>query len=144
MIERPVHVGDALKAGQLVARLDPQIQNSSARSAEANLASLEATLTQARRTFSGQQQLLKDGWTPRANFDEAQQKLLSAEAQVDSAQAQLRSAREQQGYPTLFADASGAVTSVGAEPGEVVHAGQTVVQLARQGGRALSSTCLSS
>ncbi len=135
MIERPVHVGDVLKAGQLVARLDPQIQDNTARSAEANLASLEATLTQARLTFSRQQQLLKDGWTPRANFDEAQQKLLTAEAQVDSARAQLRIAREQQGYTALSADASGAVTAVGAEPGEVVHAGQMVVQLARQGGR---------
>ena len=83
MIERPVHVGDVLKSGQVVARLDPQIENNSARSAEANLASLEATLTQARLTFSRQQELLKEGWTPRANFDEAQQKLLSAQAQVE-------------------------------------------------------------
>ena len=35
----------------------------------------------------------------------------------------------------LSADASGAVTAVGAEPGEVVRAGQMIVQLARQGGR---------
>ena len=49
--------------------------------------------------------------------------------------AQLRTAREQQAHTALFADAPGAVTAVGAEPGEVVHAGQTVVQLARQGGR---------
>ena len=54
-------------------------------SAAANLASIEAVLTQARLTFSRQQQLLKDGWTPRANFDEAEQKLLTAQAQVDSA-----------------------------------------------------------
>jgi membrane fusion protein, multidrug efflux system len=135
MIERPVRLGDALKAGQLVARLDPQIQDNALRSAEANVASAEAVLTSARLTFSRQQQLLKDGWTPRAQFDEAEQKLLSAQAQVDSAKAQLRTAREQQSYTALSADASGAVTAVGAEPGEVVHAGQMVVQLARQGGR---------
>ena len=40
MIERPVNVGDVLKAGQVVARLDPQIQQNALRSAEANLASL--------------------------------------------------------------------------------------------------------
>ena len=85
MIERPVHVGDVLAAGQVVARLDPQIQQNALRSAEANLASIEAVLTQARLTFSRQQELLKDGWTTRANFDEAQQKLLTAQAQVDSA-----------------------------------------------------------
>jgi membrane fusion protein, multidrug efflux system len=135
MIERPVHVGDRLAAGQVVARLDPQIQQNALRSAEANLASMEAVLTQARLTFARQQELLKDGWTTRANFDEVQQKLLIAQAQVDSAEAQLRTAREQQSYTVLSADAAGAVTAVGAEPGEVVHAGQMVVQLAREGGR---------
>ncbi len=133
MIERPVHVGDVLTADQLVARLDPQIQDNALRSAQANLASLEAVQTEARLTFSRQQQLLKDGWATRANFDDAQQKLLTVEAQVDSAQAQVRIAREQQGYTMLFADPPGAVTAVGAEPGEVVHAGQTVVQLVMRG-----------
>ena len=128
-------MGDVLKAGQVVAKLDPQIPNNALRSAEANLTSLEATLTQARLTFGRQQQLLKDGWTPRANFDEAQQKLQTAEAQVDAAQAQVQIAREQQGYTVLFADAPGSVTATGAEAGEVVRAGQMVVQLARQGGR---------
>jgi RND family efflux transporter MFP subunit len=135
MIERPVHVGDVLKPGQVVARLDSQIQDNALRSAEANLASAEAVLTQARLTFGRQQQLLKDGWTTRANFDEVQQKLLSAEAQVDSAQAQARTAREQQSYTVLSADAPGAVVAVGAEAGEVVHAGQMIAQVARQGGR---------
>jgi len=135
MIERPVNVGDVLTAGQLVARLDPTIQQNALRSAEGNLASLEALLTDARLTFGRQQALVKDGWTPRAKFDEAQQKLDSARAQVDSAQAQVRNAQEQLSYTVLSADAPGAVTAKGAEPGEVVHAGQMIVQLARQGGR---------
>jgi RND family efflux transporter MFP subunit len=135
MIERPVNVGDVLTAGQLVARLDPTIQQNALRSAEGNLASLEALLTDARLTFGRQQALVKDGWTPRAKFDEAQQKLESARAQVDSAQAQVRNAQEQLSYTVLSADAPGAVTAKGAEPGEVVHAGQMIVQLARQGGR---------
>ena len=92
-------------------------------------------LTQARLTYGRQQELLKDGWTPRAKFDEAQQALLTAQAQVDSAQAQVRIAENQLSYTVLFADAAGAVTAKGAEPGEVVHAGQMIVQLARQGGR---------
>jgi len=135
MIERPVNVGDILKQGQVVARLDPQIQDHALRSAEANLASLEAVLAQARLTFGRQQELLKNGWTPQSKFDEAQQKLLTAEAQVDSAKAQLRIAREQLSYTTLFADAPGVVTAKGAEPGEVVKAGQMIAQVARQGGR---------
>jgi len=135
MIERPVHVGDVLTAGQVVARLDPQNQENSLRSAQASLASADAVLTQTRQAFWRQQELLKDGWTPRAKFDEAQQNLSTAQAQVDSARAQLRIAQDQLGYTTVVADAPGAVTAVGAEPGEVVRAGQMIVQLARQGGR---------
>jgi membrane fusion protein, multidrug efflux system len=135
MIERLVEVGDVLKAGQVVAKLDPQIEQNAVNSAQANVASLEAVLTQARLTFGRQQQLIKNGWTSVANFDEARQKLETTQALVDSAQAQLRTAQEQLSYTVLSADAPGVVTAKGAEPGEVVHAGQMIVQLARQGGR---------
>src|SRR5690348_4807406 len=39
MIERPVHVGDVLSAGQVVARLDPQNQQNELRTAQAELSS---------------------------------------------------------------------------------------------------------
>jgi RND family efflux transporter MFP subunit len=135
MIERSANVGDVLTAGQVVARLDPQNQQNALQSAQANVSSAEALLAQARLTFSRQQELLKSGWTPRAKFDEAQQGFLTAQAQVDSAQAQQRIAQDQLSYTVLTADAPGAVTAVGAESGEVVRGGQMVVQLARQGGR---------
>jgi RND family efflux transporter MFP subunit len=135
MMERPVNVGDVLTAGQVAARLDPQDQQNSLRSAQASLAATEARLTQARKAFWRQQELLKDGWTTQANFDQAQQELQTSQAQADSAQAQLRTAQDQLSYTTLFADAPGAVTAKGAEPGEVVHAGQMIVELARRGGR---------
>ncbi|SRR5579883_980194 len=135
MIERSVNVGDVLTAGQVIARLDPQNQQNALQSAQASVSSAEALLTQARLTYSRQQDLLKSGWTPRAKFDEAQQAFLTAQAQVDAAQAQARIAQDQLGYTVLTADAPGAVTAVGAEPGEVVRAGQMVAQVARQGGR---------
>ena len=61
--------------------------------------------------------------------------MLSAQGQVDSARAQVGNAQENLGYTVLSADAPGQVTAVGAEPGEVVRAGQMIVELARQGGR---------
>jgi membrane fusion protein, multidrug efflux system len=135
MIKRLVNVGDVLKGGEIVAQLDPQNQQNTLRTAQANLASDEAALTQARLTFGRQQLLLVGGWTPRAKFDEAQQVLLGAEAQVDAAHAQVGIAQDQLSYTVLFADAPGVVTATGAESGEVVHAGQMVVNVARQGGR---------
>lgn len=135
LIERPVNMGDELKPGQLVGRLNPQNQVDAVRVAEAQLSAAQARLTEAQKTFWRQQELLKNGWTPRAQFDNAQQALLSAQAMVDTNKALLREAQEQLSYTALYADAPGAVTAVGAEPGEVVHAGQMVAQVARKGGR---------
>jgi len=135
MVKRLVAVGDVLRAGQIVAQLDPQDQQNGLRTAQANLASAQAALTQARLTFGRQQQLLAGGWTPRAKFDEARQTLLSAVAQVEAAHAQVDTAQDQVSYTALSADAPGVVTATGAEPGEVVHAGQMIVSVARQGGR---------
>ena len=135
MVKRLVAVGDVLRAGQIVAQLDPQDQQNGLRTAQANLASAQAALTQARLTFGRQQQLMAGGWTPRAKFDEARQTLLSAVAQVEAAHAQVDTAQDQVSYTALSADAPGVVTATGAEPGEVVHAGQMIVSVARQGGR---------
>jgi RND family efflux transporter MFP subunit len=135
MIERPVNVGDLVTAGQAVARLDPQNQQNALRSAQADLTAAEAVLTQVRLSFGRQQKLLADGWTTRAKFDDTQQALVAAQAKVDAARAHLRIAQDQLSYTELVADAPGAVTAVGAEPGEVVRAGQMVVRLAREGGR---------
>jgi membrane fusion protein, multidrug efflux system len=135
IIERPVNVGDVVAAGQVVGRLDPQIQQSALRSAEANLSSLQAQLNEARITLWRQHELLKDGWTSHANFDKAQHSFETLQAQVDAARAQARIAQEHLSYTVLSADAAGAVTAVGAEPGEVVNPGRMIVQVARQGGR---------
>jgi membrane fusion protein, multidrug efflux system len=135
MVDRRVHVGDFVTAGQVVAELDPQTQQNALRTTEAALAAAQAVKTQASLTFSRLQELLKQGWTPRAKFDEAQQSLRTAEAQVDAAEAQMRITQDQLSYATLVADAPGVVTAVGAEPGEVIHTGQMIVELAREGGR---------
>ena len=135
MIERLVNVGDIVKPRQVIARLDPQIQQNALRQAQANLSAAQGQLTQARNDFDRQQQLLEKGNTPRSRFDQAQQARQTAEAQVSAAQAQLHTAQDQLGYTDLVADSAGTVTAVGAEPGEVVAAGRMVVQVARQGGR---------
>ena len=89
----------------------------------------------ARADFERQRQLLAKGHTPRARFDQAQKALQNARSQVDDTEARLEIARDRVSWTTLTADAEGTVTARGAEPGEVVQAGQMIVRLARQGGR---------
>jgi RND family efflux transporter MFP subunit len=135
MVQRFVNVGDTVKGGQELARLDPQDELNGLRSAQTRKVAAEAQLTQARLAFDRQRTLLAQGHTPRAQFDLAEKALRTAQAQVDDAEVQVRIAADRVSYTVLMADAGGAVTARGAEPGEVVQAGQMIVTLARQNGR---------
>ncbi|MGE0626476.1 MAG: efflux RND transporter periplasmic adaptor subunit [Hyphomicrobiaceae bacterium] len=133
--ERMVNTGDRVVAGQVIARLESQNEQNALRSAQANLAAAQGQLTQARNHFDRQQALLNQGWTTRAQFDQAAQARQTAQSQVDAAEADLKVAHDLVDFTELRADAPGVVTAVGAEPGEVVQAGRMIVRLARQDGR---------
>jgi RND family efflux transporter MFP subunit len=133
--ERNVTVGDPVAPGQIVARIESQDYQNALRSAEADLASAQAVLANARATEGRQSELLSKGFATRVQYDQAEQQLKTAQAQVESAQARLQNARDNLTYTELKSDVAGSVTAKGAEPGEVVAAGKMIVQVARQGGR---------
>jgi RND family efflux transporter MFP subunit len=135
LLESNLKLGDEVKAGQLVARLEPQNELNTLRAAKAGLAAAQGQLTQARNHFERQETLLQQGWTTRVNYDQATQARQTAQSQVDAAQAQLKSAHDLVTFTELKADAPGVVTSTGPRTGEVVQTGQMIVRLARQGGR---------
>ncbi len=134
LIERAVNVGDQVRRGQIIARLDPQNQENALISARAALDAANSQLVEAQGAFARQKALIGIGATSRAQYEQALQLSQTAEAQVSSAEAQLKIAQDQLSYDNLSADSAGVVIAKGAEPGEVVQAGQTIVQLARQGG----------
>lgn len=135
LIERTVNIGDRVRGGQVVARLDAQTERNAVDAARANLAAAMARLVEARNTVQRYEPLLERGFVARAQFDRAVEARDAAQAQVDAAGAQVATAENQLGFTTLVADGPGTVTSRGAEPGEVVGAGQSIVRLARAGGR---------
>jgi RND family efflux transporter MFP subunit len=135
MTDRSVNVGDAVRPGQVLARLDPSNEDASLASARAQLASARAQAVEQRNNYNRQKQLLSQRFISQAAFDQIAANLASAESAVKSAQAQVDLAQNRQSYTRLVADAGGNVTKVGAEPGEVVPAGRMVVQIARAGGR---------
>nr|WP_242523320.1 efflux RND transporter periplasmic adaptor subunit [Thiocystis minor] len=135
LIERTVNVGDRVRAGQVVARLDAVNERNAIDAARANLAAAMARLVEARNTVQRYEPLLPRGFVARAQFDRAVEARDAAQAQVSAAEAQVSTAENQLGFTTLIADGPGIVTARGAEPGEVVAAGRMIVRLAREGGR---------
>ncbi|TKB89348.1 MAG: efflux RND transporter periplasmic adaptor subunit [Nitrospira sp.] len=135
LIERSVTVGDTVKAGQIVARLDAATERHARNAARADYTAASAVLDQsaaAERRFGN---LLKESAVSKAEYEEALRHLKTAHAQVDATRAKLDTAEIQLGYAELKADADGVITAKGAEPGEVIQAGQMIFSLAHQKGR---------
>ncbi|MCX7898088.1 MAG: efflux RND transporter periplasmic adaptor subunit [Rhodocyclaceae bacterium] len=126
LVERTVDVGDRIRAGQVLARLESSDLALTLRQAEATR---EQALAEARRA----QELRRKGFISEAALEA---KVTFAE--TASAQAQL--ARNQLAYAELSADASGVVSAVLAEAGQIVAAGQPVLRIARDGEREAAIT----
>ena len=135
LIERAVDIGDTVKPGQLIARLDSQNEETSVQSARAQLAAARAQLVEARNNHARMRDLVAEAAVSRATFDQAVALLKTAESQVESVQAQLTLAQNRLSYTRLESDVAGVVTARGPEPGEVVSAGRMIVQVAREGAR---------
>jgi RND family efflux transporter MFP subunit len=135
MIERGVGVGDAVRPGQLVARLDPQNEESTLQSARAQLAAARARLTEARNNYERMKDLVSDNSVSRASFEQSEAMLKTADSQVESAQTQVTLAANRLEYTRLVSNVTGVVTAQGAEPGEVVGPARMIVQVAREGAR---------
>lgn len=135
VLERLVETGDAVEAGQAVARLDRREQEADMRAAQAGLDAAEAQLSLARSGFERQEALFGQGVVTRRALDDATQALRVAEADVQVAQARLANAKEALGHAELRAEADGIVLSHAIEPGQIVQATQSVVRVAMSGGR---------
>jgi len=135
LVERTVDIGDNVKPGQLIARLDPQNEESALQSARAQLAGANAQLVEARSNFTRMSELVVEDAVSRAQYEQAKALLQSAEAQVLSVQGQLNLAQNRLSYTRLFSDVAGVVTARGPQPGEVVSAGRMIIQVARAGAR---------
>jgi RND family efflux transporter MFP subunit len=131
LIERPVNVGDSVARGETLAVLDSTALELAMRSAQADLAKSQAQFVNASGIEDRQRILIASNTTTKAMLDSAEQARAGAEASVARAEANLKKALEQLGYAKLTSDFAGVVTAVGAEVGQVVQPGQTVVTVAR-------------
>jgi RND family efflux transporter MFP subunit len=135
IVERLVNVGQQVKAGQPLMRIDEEdlrlaltAKRNAVTAARASFVQLEAD---ERRYAS----LVDKGWVSRQRYEQAKAASDTAKAQLAAAEAEARVAENEATYSLLLADADGTVVETLGEPGQVVSAGQTVVRLAQAGPR---------
>ena len=131
--QRKVDVGQAVRAGDVIAVLDDTDYRLSEQAAREQVA---AAMTQARQAESDRQRLgaLKTDGSVSANDDEhAQSNAAKAKATAEAEAKRLELARNRLSYTVLRASQTGVVTAVRFEVGQVVAEGQPVVSIAAQG-----------
>ncbi len=133
LVSRPVEIGDRVRAGQVLAKLeDLELANARA-SARAALAELSARRAQSERDRARAEQLLEAKAATREEVERSLTAVDAVRAAEAAAAARLREAERLLAETELRAPFDGTVTRVFYEPGELALAGQPVIALSGDG-----------
>jgi RND family efflux transporter MFP subunit len=135
IVERLVNVGQQVKAGEPLMRIDETDLRLALTAKRNAVAAARASVVQTEADERRYAKLVSDGWASRQRYEQAKAASDTAEAQLAAAEAEARVAENEATYSVLVADADGTVVETLGEPGQVVPAGQTVVRLAQAGPR---------
>lgn len=126
-----IHVdfNDRVRKGQLIARIDPTLQQQAVRDALAGLERAQAERAQALREYNRNKQLFDRKVLTEAEFNNAQYGLAIANASVKSAQVTLDRARQNLSYTSIYAPIDGIVVERNVDVGQTVAASLSAPQL---------------
>jgi HlyD family secretion protein len=124
-----VDFNDRVKKGQLIARIDPTLQQQTVRDAQAGLERNQAELEQAQREFDRNRQLFERKVLTEIEFNNAKYALAVARANVKSAQVTLERARQNLEYTSIYAPIDGIVVERNVNVGQTVAASLATPQL---------------
>lgn len=135
LISRDVEIGSQVRPGQVLARLETADLNLTVQAAQADVRSAEADRGLAALNFRRYDELRKKALISQLDFDRQRALLSAATERAVAARARLTQAQNQVQYATLRADAAGVVTAINVEVGQLVAAGQPVLELDRSAER---------
>lgn len=116
-------LGDAVKKGDLLARIEVKALGDATTSAQSGVTSAQAQLDLARREVQRTEALVQGGAIAQRELDRARSQLTAAEATVTQARAQLASSRSQLGDATARAPFDGLIARRAVNVGDVVSPG---------------------
>lgn len=133
LIERDVRLGDRVRRGQVVARLEPSDASKQSESARASLEAAEHRLLYAKQQLERDRAQAEQNLIATTQLEQTQDAYVTALATRDQAAAQRAIATNTLGYQSLLAEHDGFITSENADTGQVVTAGQQIYGLAWTG-----------
>ena len=124
-----VDFNDRVKKGQLLARIDPTLQEQAVRDAKAGLERSDVALAQARREYDRNKQLFDSRVLAETEIEASTVKLATAEADRKSAQVALDRAERNLAYTSIYAPINGVVVERNVDVGQTVAASLSAPQL---------------
>jgi len=135
MVRRQAELGQRVKAGDVLAQLDPQDYQLAAQAGQAQVITASTNRDLAAADFRRFKELRDQNFISGAELERRAATLKAAQAQLDQAQAQSKGQANQADYTRLVADVSGVITAIEAEAGQVLAAGTPVLRIAQDGPR---------
>ena len=129
ILARNMEVGSRVQAGDVLMVIDAKDVVQKANQGDAAVASARAQLSLAQANLSRYSELYQEQAVPAAVLDQYQTSYDAAFAAYQNALAEAAQGRNALGYTNLTAGAAGVISSISAEEGQVVAAGQTVMTL---------------
>src|SRR6266545_4058658 len=127
IIEMNVQTGDDVKAGQLLASIDPRIPRNNLAQAQANLQVAQAQLANATAQLARSDTLFKAQAITQTEYDQAKLDYANANASVIRAQSDLENARDRMNDTKLRAPLAGTIITKNVELGTVISSPTTDV-----------------
>jgi HlyD family secretion protein len=124
-----VDFNDHVKKGQLLARIDPTLQEQGVQDAQAQVERAQATLTQAQADYDRNKQLLDARVITPSEFDAVQSNFSVQQATVKSANIALDRARQNLAYTSIYAPIDGVIVERNVDVGQTVAASLSAPQL---------------
>ena len=120
---------DHVKKGQLLARIDPTLQNQAVEEAQAQLERAHATMEQAQSDYARSKQLFDAKVITASEFSTVQSNFAVQKANVKSALIALERARQNLRYTDIYAPIDGVIVERNVDVGQTVAANFSAPQL---------------
>ena len=129
IVELRVKAGDAVKTGQVLARIDARAAEQSATASQAQVQAARASLDVAAKDFDRQKQLFQKRFISQAALDQSEAVYKASASQVAAQIAQAGAARSQSDFFILRAPYNGIVADVPVVLGDMAMPGRAILTM---------------
>lgn len=127
IVDLAVDVGDRVRKGQILLRIDPAEAAAGVAAADAAIAQAEATRLTASADYDRARSLVERKFLSQSALDSARSQFQAADAQLRAARAQRTQAATVEGYATVVSPLNGVVAARHIEAGEMAQPGRTLL-----------------